>query len=91
MRSNKFKSSTVIPLALTAYLAVMAYIGRHIYLRGDYLYYFGTIAVTLVIIVVLHFSLKKKEKLRQQRDDSANYGKYNDNSNTDNKKADDNN
>ena len=63
MRSNKFKSSTVIPLALTAYLAVMAYIGRHIYLRGDYLYYFGTIAVTMVIIVVLHFSLKKKEKL----------------------------
>ena len=91
MRSNKFKSSTVIPLALTAYLAVMAYIGRHIYLRGDYLYYFGTIAVTLVIIVVLHFSLKKKEKLRQQRDDSANYGKYDDNSYTDNKKADDNN
>ena len=90
MRSNKFKSSTVIPLALTAYLAVMAYMGRHIYLRGDYLYYFGTIAVTLVIIIVLHFSLKKKEKLRQQREDSTNYGKYDDKSATDDKNADEN-
>ena len=88
MRSNKFKSSTVIPLALTAYLAAMAYIGRHIYLRGDYLYYFGTIAVTLVIIVVLHFSLKKKEKLRQQREDSTKYEKYDDKSATDDKNAD---
>ncbi len=76
---------------MTAYLAVMAYIGRHIYLRGDYLYYFGTIAVTLVIIVVLHFSLKKKEKIRQQREDSTNYGKYDDNATSDNKKADENN
>ena len=48
---------------------VMAYIGRHILYAGDYLQYFGIIAATIVVIVLLHFSLKKKERLREERED----------------------
>jgi 4-hydroxybenzoate polyprenyltransferase len=58
------KKSTVIPILLLVYLAVMAYIGWPGYVSGQTsaLYYFGIIAVCVVIIVVLHFTLKKKEK-----------------------------
>ena len=91
MKQKRFKSSVVIPSVLLIYLMAMAYYGRGMLAAGESLKYYGVIACTLVILVVLHFSLKKKEKLRQQREDSANYGKYDDNSNTDNKKADDNN
>ena len=89
MRKSKYKASTVVPLALTAYLAFMAYYGRHMYIRGEYLYYFGTIAVTLAIIVILHFSLKKKEKLRQEREDRTNYDTYHHDDNDSNKNEDD--
>ena len=69
---KKLKKSTIIPLALLIYLIAMAYIGRHHYLAGDYLFYFGIIAATLIIIIVLHFVLKKKEKLQQRNKDLEN-------------------
>ena len=61
--------STLIPLLLLIYLAVMAYIGWGTYAKGESsaLYYFGTIGVTLVIIVILHFNLKRREALRRKR------------------------
>ena len=61
--------STLIPLLLLIYLAVMAYIGWGNYAKGESsaLYYFGTIGVTLVIIVILYFNLKRREALRRKR------------------------
>lgn len=58
------RRSTIIPLLLLAYLAVMAYIGRGELLAGNYLYYFGIIGATLVCILALHLVLKRREKMR---------------------------
>lgn len=60
------KRSTVIPLLLLVYLAVMSYIGRGEFFAGNYLYYFGIIGITLVAIVLLHFTLKRRERNRRQ-------------------------
>lgn len=63
----KLRRSTFIPLILLVYLAVMSYIGFPEYQQGHYLYYFGVIGVTLVIIWLLHLFLKKREKQRQRQ------------------------
>lgn len=65
----KAKRSTVVPLILAVYLAVMAYIGYPDYASGKVsaLYYFGIIGITVVILVLLHFSLRRREKLRRER------------------------
>lgn len=66
----KIKRSTLIPIVLAVYLAVMAYIGYSDYASGhtSALQYFGTIGVTLAIIVLLHFNLKHRERLRRERE-----------------------
>lgn len=63
------KKSTILPCILTVYLGVMAYIGYPAYAAGTYsgLYYFGVIGATLLVIVLLHFNLKRREKLRSRR------------------------
>lgn len=63
------KRSTIIPLALIIYLGVMCYVGRSIFFEGRYLYYFGIISGSLLAIILLHFSLKRKERLRRERED----------------------
>ena len=63
------KRSTIIPLALLAYLGVMCYVGRSLFFEGRYLYYFGVIAGSLLAIILLHFSLKRKERLRREREE----------------------
>lgn len=57
-------------MILTVYLACMAYIGWPGYAAGNIsaLYYFGIIAATLAVIIVLHFSLKKRERMRAERE-----------------------
>ncbi len=60
------KRSTLIPLLLLIYLGVMAYIGRGELAQGRYLYYFGIIALTLVCIVALHFTLRRRERNRRK-------------------------
>ncbi len=60
---KKIPRSTWLPALLLIYLAAMSYIGRGELAAGNYLYYFGIIAITLVIIITLHFVLKKREKL----------------------------
>lgn len=60
------KRSTVIPAILLVYLAVMSYIGRGEFLAGNYLFYFGTIAATLLVIWLLHINLKMRERMREQ-------------------------
>lgn len=64
----KLRRSTIIPILLLAYLAVMAYIGRGEFYAGNYLYYFGIIGLTVFVIVLLHFTLKKRERLRRERE-----------------------
>ena len=66
----KARRSTVIPLILLVYLAVMATIGWDEYAAGrsSALYYFGVIGVTLAVIVLLHFNLKRRERLRSERE-----------------------
>lgn len=56
------KRSVWIPLLLLCYLAVMSYIGRGELAAGNYLYYFGLIAITLICIWLLHLHLKKRGK-----------------------------
>ncbi len=67
----KLKRSTVLPLALAVYLAVMAYIGYPEYASGKVsaLYYFGIIAITIVILILLHFNLKRRERYRREREE----------------------
>lgn len=68
----KLKYSTVIPLLLLIYLGIMSYIGLPEYHQGHYFYYFGVIGVTLVIIVILHFYLKKRELIKAERNHRRN-------------------
>lgn len=47
----------------------MAYIGYPEYAAGNTsaLSYFGTIVATLLVLVLLHLSLKRREKLKAER------------------------
>lgn len=74
---KNLKRSTVVPLAMLVYLAVMAWIGRSRLEDGQYLYYFGVIGGSLLIIALLHWSLRRKETLRQRREQEL-YGTYTD-------------
>lgn len=66
----KIRKSTLIPIALLVYLAVMAIIGWRNWQAGQLttLYYFGMVAITLLCIILLHFSLRRRERLRDRRD-----------------------
>lgn len=65
----KISRPVLIPTLLLVYLIVLAVIGFADFQNGrtSAFQYFGTIAVTLAIIVLLHFSLKRRERLRNQR------------------------
>ena len=66
----KIRKSTLIPIALLVYLAVMATIGWRNWQAGQLTtrYYFGMVAITLLCIILLHFSLRRRERLRDLRD-----------------------
>ena len=66
---KKIKRSTLIPLVLAVYLMVMDSIGWGDYASGrtSALYYFGVIAITVVILILLHFSLRRRERYREER------------------------
>ena len=64
----KLKKSTYLPAVLLIYLLCMAYIGRGLLQRGEYAYYFSVFGLSLIVIVLLHFSLKKKERIRRIRE-----------------------
>lgn len=84
----KIQRSTLIPSVLALYLAVMAYIGYPEYAAGrtSALYYFGIIGITIVILILLHFSLKRRDRLRRERIDDINRNSFkNDNNSTPNK------
>ena len=66
----RVKKSTVLPLILLIYLAVMSYIGYGSYSIGaiSALYFYGGIGATLIVIFLLHLSLKRRERLRAERE-----------------------
>ena len=66
----KIKRSTLIPAVLLVYLAVMASIGWKQYASGamSTAEYFGIIAVTVAVIVLLRFNLRRRERLRAERE-----------------------
>lgn len=70
----KLNRSIIIPAVLVIYLAVMSYIGYPAYLSGEMsaLYYFGVIGATLVVIFLLHLNLRKRERLRREREADMN-------------------
>lgn len=61
--------ATVIPGILALYLVVMACIGYPGYADGQTsaLRYYGIISITVVILILLHFSLKRRDRLRRER------------------------
>ena len=65
----KLQRSTVIPCLLLIYLGVMASIGYPEYASGrtSTLEYFGIIGVTIAVIILLHFNLKRRDRLRRER------------------------
>ncbi|MDE6541636.1 MAG: hypothetical protein K2L74_06470 [Muribaculaceae bacterium] len=66
----KIRRSILVPSVLLVYLAVMSAIGYPDYASGrtSALYYFGIIAITLVILVLLYFSLRRRERYREERE-----------------------
>lgn len=65
------KKHIVIPAVLLVYLMAMSYIGYGNYVEGHYsaLHYFGTVAGSLAVIIILFFSLRKREQLKRERED----------------------
>ena len=66
----KIKRSILIAAALTVYLIVMASIGWKQYAAGAMTatYYFGVLAASIAAIVLLYFSLRRRERLRRERE-----------------------
>lgn len=75
--SNRFSRTTILPLCLLVYLAVVAWIGRGRLEQGEYLYYFGVIGGSLLLIGLLWLVLRKRERLRREREEMQ-YGTYGD-------------
>ena len=76
MRRSNFTRTTLLPMALLVYLAVLAWLARGRFYSGDYLYYFGVIGGSLVIIGLLYLALRRRDRLRRQWDEEQQYGSY---------------
>ncbi|MGL5785694.1 MAG: hypothetical protein ACRCX4_02585 [Bacteroidales bacterium] len=64
----KIRKSILLPSALLVYLGVITYMSYPEYkINQNHLEYFGTIAGTIAIIVVLYFFLRKREKMNDHR------------------------
>ena len=65
----KYSRAIVVPALLLVYLAVMAYLGLDGLRSGQtsLAAYVATIVVSLGVIILLHFFLKKRERLRRER------------------------
>jgi Na+-driven multidrug efflux pump len=73
---KKIRRSVVLPAILLLYLLIMAYVGFPHFEAGQYLFYFGIIGGSLLVILLLYFVLRKREKMRQFGEDSSRYGTY---------------
>lgn len=70
----KVRRSTLITALLAVYMIVMATLGYKDYASGatGALEYFGLIAICCLILVMLFFSLRHRERLRRERLDDMN-------------------
>ena len=65
------KKSTYLPALLAVYLIVMATIGRGLATTKP-LEYYAVLAISAGVIVLLHFTLRKKDRLAERKNDSEN-------------------
>ena len=65
------KKSTYLPALLAIYLIVMATIGRGLATTKP-LEYYAVLAISAGVIVLLHFTLRKKERLAERKNDPEN-------------------
>ena len=65
------KKSTYLPALLAVYLIVMATIGRGLATTKP-LEYYAVLAISAGVIVPLHFTLRKKERLAERKNDPEN-------------------
>lgn len=67
---KRLNKSIVIPAALLVYLGVMAYMAWPEYREGRFsaFEYFGVIGLTFAVVVALHFIIKKRDRLRRERE-----------------------
>ena len=64
---RKFKRHILIPLILLVYVAIMVVMALPKYQEsGNWNEFTIILAVSLILIVVIHFVYKKKEKLREK-------------------------
>ena len=65
----KYSRAIIVPALLLVYLAVMAYLGLDGLRSGQtsLAAYVATIVVSLGVIILLHFFLKMRERLRRER------------------------
>ena len=65
------KKSTYLPALLAVYLIVMATIGRGLATTKP-LEYYAVLAISAGVIVLLHFTLRKNERLAERKNDPEN-------------------
>lgn len=65
------KKSTYLPALLAVYLIVMATIGRGLATTKP-LEYYAVLAISAGVIVLLHFTLRKKERLAERKNGPEN-------------------
>ena len=59
----------VIPVLLLIYLIVMiAIFGIRLYKQGDYVHFFTVTGVSLAVIVLLYFTLRRRQRLRDHKE-----------------------
>ena len=73
----KLKKSILLPAALLIYTLVLAYLGRDMIENGSKIEYLATLGISLLIIVLLHIVLKKKEKTKDKNNKNIQQNKNN--------------
>ncbi len=73
----KLKKSILLPAALLIYTLVLAYLGRDMIENGGKIEYLATLGISLLIIVLLHIVLKKKEKTKDKNNKNIQQNKNN--------------
>lgn len=71
---KRLNKSIVIPAALLVYNGALAYMAWPQYRQGKFtaLEYFGVIGIALAVVVALHFTIKKRDRLRREREQDMN-------------------
>lgn len=65
--NRKTTKQFLLPAALFIYMAIMAYISYPRYkASGNWGEYFAVIGISVVLVVLLFFLLKRKQKIRDQ-------------------------